>query len=45
MIDSFKCIKNLGPFKAVHDVKLAKNTLIFAENGRGKTMLTFRQTR
>ena len=40
LIDSFKCIKNLGPFKAVHDVKLAKNTLIFAENGRGKTMLS-----
>ena len=40
MIDSFKCIKNLGQFKAVHDVKLAKNTLIFGENGRGKTMLS-----
>lgn len=40
LIDSIKCIKNLGPFKAVHDVKLEKNTLIFAENGRGKTMLS-----
>ena len=40
LIDSFKCIKDLGPFKAVRDVKLAKNTLIFAENGRGKTMLS-----
>lgn len=40
MIDSIKCIKNLGPFKAIHDVKLAQTTLIFAENGRGKTMLS-----
>ena len=40
MIESIKCIKNLGPFKAIHDVKLAKTTLIFAENGRGKTMLS-----
>ena len=40
MIESIKCIKNLGPFKSVHDVKLAQTTLIFAENGRGKTMLS-----
>ena len=40
MIESIKCIKNLGPFKSVRDVKLAQTTLIFAENGRGKTMLS-----
>lgn len=40
MIDSFKCIKNLGPFKSIEQVKLAKTTLIFAENGSGKTMLS-----
>ena len=40
LIESIKCIKNLGPFKSVRDVKLAQTTLIFAENGRGKTMLS-----
>ena len=40
MIESIKCIKNLGPFESAHDVKLAQTTLIFGENGRGKTMLS-----
>lgn len=40
MIESIKCIKNLGPFKSIEKVPLAKKTLIFAENGRGKTMLS-----
>lgn len=40
MIESIKCIKNLGPFKSIENVPLAKTTLIFAENGRGKTMLS-----
>lgn len=40
MIESIKCIKNLGPFKSIENVRLAKTTLIFAENGRGKTMLS-----
>lgn len=40
MIESIKCIKNLGPFKSIERVSLAKNTLVFAENGSGKTMLS-----
>ena len=40
LIDSFKCIKNLGPFKSIERIPLARTTLIFAENGSGKTMLS-----
>ena len=40
MIESIKCIKNLGPFESIDDVELTQTTLIFAENGSGKTMLS-----
>ena len=40
MIESIKCIKNLGPFERVEGVKLGKFTLVYGENGRGKTMLS-----
>ena len=40
LIESIKCIKNLGPFEGVEGVKLGKFTLVYGENGRGKTMLS-----
>jgi wobble nucleotide-excising tRNase len=42
MIEKFLCIKNIGRFrdcKAAGDVAFRKVTLIYAENGRGKTTL------
>ena len=40
MIERIRCIKNLGPFERVEGVELGKVTLIYGENGRGKTMLS-----
>ena len=40
LIESIKIVKNLGPFKTVQEVELGKVTLIYGENGRGKTMLS-----
>lgn len=40
LIESIKCIKNLGPFERVECVKLGNVTLVHGENGRGKTMLS-----
>jgi len=43
MINKLQLLRNIGPFNSVNggaNIPLARTTLIYAENGRGKTMLS-----